>query len=547
MNDPKERRSGVNRRHVLGGVAGIAAGDALRGFDFAQAMEAGTAPVASTTSGKVRGLGYRGVLAFRGVPYGGPASGAGRFLPPTEPAPWTEVRDATHAGPRAWQVSSPQAGTASIFRAPVIGPYFSGGRADMPVITDEAEDENCLVLNVLTPALSGRRPVLVYIHGGGFAQGTGALTLGGDRLVAEHDVVLVGINHRLNALGYTLLASLDPKFADSGNLGQLDLVLALRWVKANIAAFGGDPSNVTVFGESGGGGKISTLLAMPSAKGLFKRAIIESGSMLAVRTREAAEADTRKLLSALNLDSNAAAALAALPARQLIDAAARAGVSFGPVVDGRSVPHQTWQQGAPPEAAGVSLLVGTCKDESSLFAMGDPALFTLDWSILQERVSKSGIPADKADALIAQYRATNPKDSASDIWFRLSSDRGARRNAIRQAEAKLAQSDAVYMYYFAWNTGLEGGKLRAFHTAELPLVMRLVLNPAAEELSKQLAGAWAAFARTGNPNHRGLPQWDRYSSSARATLVFDAGASRAVQNPAQAELALLAPYTGALL
>ena len=228
------------------------------------------------------------------------------------------MRDATRAGPRAWQVSSPQSGTLSIFRAPVIGSYFSGGREDMPGITDEAEDENCLVLNVLTPALQGRRPVLVYIHGGGFAQGTGALTLGGDRFVAENDAVLVGLNHRLNALGYSYLASLDPKFADSGNLGQLDLVLALRWVQSNIAAFGGDSSNVTIFGESGGGGKVSTLLAMPSAKGLFKRAIIESGSTLSVRTREAAESDTQKLLALLNLGRDAAAGLAALPARQLI-------------------------------------------------------------------------------------------------------------------------------------------------------------------------------------------------------------------------------------
>ena len=195
----------------------------------------------------------------------------------------------------------------------------------------------------------------------------------------------------------------------------------------------------------------------------------------------------------------------------------------------------------------MPLLVGNCKDESTLFAMSDQALFTLDWIGLREREIKAGIPADKVDELIAKYRTSNPEDSPSDLYFRISSDRGARRNAIRQAEAKLAQQDAVYMYYFAWNTGLENGKLRAFHTAELPLAMRLVLDPAAEELSKQIAGAWAAFARNGNPSHRGLPQWERYSTAKRATMIFDAGKTRVAENPAREELALLAPYSGALL
>ena len=324
---------------MLATFAGLAAADALRGFSLAQARE--SSPVASTEYGKVRGVEYRSVLAFRGVPYGGPTVGAGRFMPPSKAKAWSDVRDAVKAGPRAIQAGNPAFGNASIFSSPTIGPYFSGGRKDAVEITTEAEDENCLVLNVLTPSLTGKRPVLVYIHGGGFAQGTGALTLLSDRFVIENDVVLVGLNHRLNVLGYTYLAALDPKFADSGNVGQLDLVLALQWVQANIGGFGGDPANVTIFGESGGGGKVSTLMAMPAAKGLFRRAIIESGSSLSVRTAEAAAQDTEKMLAALGLGAAQTSQLANLPAQQLIDAGRKAGARFGPVVDGRSVPHQT--------------------------------------------------------------------------------------------------------------------------------------------------------------------------------------------------------------
>jgi para-nitrobenzyl esterase len=496
-------------------------------------------PIASTMSGRVRGIQASKVLSFRGIPYGGSCAGAHRFMPPTAPIPWRGIRDAVKAGPRAVQGSN-----GTIFTSPLIGEYFSGGRPDAAKITAEPDSENCLVLNVLTTALNGKRPVMVYIHGGGFTEESGALTLISDRFVAEQDVVLVGINHRLGCFGYTYLGALDPAYADSGNIGQLDLIAALKWVRNNIASFGGDPKNVTLFGESGGGAKISALLAMPGAKGLFQRAIIESGSFRSVRTLETASEDANRLLKKLGLNASQLGQLQTMPAGQLLSAyRAVAKILDGPVIDHRSLNAQTWKQGAPPEANGVSLLIGCCKDETTLFSLQDSELFSLDWPGLKEREIKSGIPAESVDAILDKYRQDYPSDSPTDVYFRMATDKGFRSNAIAQAEAKLAQqSDTVHMYYFAWDTGLGHGKLRAFHTAELPLAMRLVADPAAEELSRQISGAWASFARTSDPNHSGLPHWEKYSLENRATLVFDAGRTALIYRPAQEELALLAPF-----
>ncbi|HWB32107.1 MAG TPA: carboxylesterase family protein [Acidobacteriaceae bacterium] len=528
----------LDRRAFLAALTGVTLSAIGRGVETVAAAQG---PVAETRTGRVRGV-QGSVISFRGVPYGGLVEGPARFLPPAPAKPWTGIRDAVTPGPRAMQLPDKTLGGQNIFTSPILGPYFSGGRSDA-ASTVEPQSENCLVLNVLTPGLRGKLPVMVYIHGGGFTQGSAALTLISDRFVDEEQIVLVGINHRLNAFGYTYLGDLDPRYADSGNAGQLDLIAALTWVRDNIAAFGGDPANVTVFGESGGGAKISCLLAMPSAKGLFHRAIIESGSARSVRTKEEAAQDATRMLAALGLDRSQLAQLQTIPAASLLTAARRA----GPVVDGRSVPHQTWAGGAPPESKGVPLLVGNCKDEATLFSISDPELFSLDWTTLRAREIKAGIPDDKADALIGQYRTDYPHDSASDIYFRIAADRGARRNAIAQAEGKLRLGDDVYMYNFAWDTPVQGGKFRAFHTSELPLAMRLVNYPKSDGLSRQVAGAWAGFARSGNPNHSGLPRWEKYSTARRSTMVFDLNRTALVDHPAQAELALLEPYSSAML
>lgn len=537
MKQVESKFGRFNRRSLLKGIAGMGAVQAVGSFPLARAAAAVSHdPVASTECGKIRGVAANNVLSFRGVPYGGPTEGAGRFMPPVSPVPWTGTRDAVQAGPRAMQLPDKSfGGGANIYTSPVLGPYFSGGRKDAD-ITIEKDSENCLVLNVLTPALRGTRPVMIYIHGGGFAQGSGALTLLADRFVAEENVVLVGVNHRLNVFGYTYLGAFGEKYADSGNVGQLDLVLALKWVKKNIANFGGDPANVTIFGESGGGAKISCLMAMPEAKGLFHRAIIESGSARTVRTKEEAEGDTNKMLETLGLTATQVGELQTISADKMLNASRHS----LPLVDGRSVPHQTWAPTAPPEAAGIPLLVGCDKEEARVFSIGDPALYSLDWDTLKERELKAGVPADKVDALIAKYRELHPQETASDIYFMIAADRGARTNAIAQAELKLQQASGdVYMYNFAWATPIYGGKLKSFHTSELPLAMRLVLNPEAEGLSKQVAGAWAAFARVGNPNRPGLPHWEKYSLERRATIVFDADNTKLVLDPEHEELAML--------
>jgi para-nitrobenzyl esterase len=308
----------ISRRSYL-----LASMAAVPGTQLARA--AGTSLSAETATGKVRGFSVNGVAIFKGIPYGGPTEGSSRFLPPSKPAKWSGERDCTTNGPRCVQ------GPANLFRDPVIGEYFGGGRPDRIELSTQTDNENCLNLNVLTPSLRGKRPVMVYIHGGGFAQGSDVLTVFGDRHVRERDVVLVGINHRINVFGYTYLGGLSDKYA-VGNPGQLDLIASLEWVRDNISNFGGDPANVTIFGESGGGGKISALMAMPAAKGLFHKAIIESGSQLSVGSADTANAKVKALLGKLGLSKPEE--LQNVPAAELFKAAAgpEAG-GAGPVID----------------------------------------------------------------------------------------------------------------------------------------------------------------------------------------------------------------------
>lgn len=498
----------------------------LTGFPAILIARAAAAPVtAETRYGRVRGASVKGLAVFRGIPYGGPTEGTARFLPPTKPATWSGVRDATVTGPRCVQ------GPGNIFLDPLIGEYFGGGRPDRVQLAQQTDSENCLVLNVSTPGLRGKRPVMVYIHGGGFSSGSSMLTLFGDGLPREQDIVVVGVNHRLNVFGYTYLGGISEKYA-VGNPGQLDLIAALEWVRDNIANFGGDPANVTIFGESGGGAKVSTLMAMPAAKGLFHKAAVQSGSMLRAGHADSATAKAREMLANLGLSGKQVDELQKVPAGELLKAGGGRGLmGAGPVVDGHSIPHQTWDPAAPDESAGIPMIIGNCKDESTLFSLRNEELFKLDDAGLRAALVKAKIPQSKVDPLLALYRRDHPKENPTDLYFRISADRGARRNAARQAELHLEQGKAnVYVYYFQWDTPLAGGRIRAFHTADLPLTMRLVRYPESEGLSKQLSGAWAAFARNGSPNQKGLA-WPAYTTSQRATMMFDADGSEAVNDP----------------
>jgi len=520
-------------------------------LNLARAAASADSPVAETIYGKIRGVQVNDVSMFAGVPYGATTKGAGRFMPPSKPEKWAGVRDATTPGPRAMQTAGPLGPPTGNPVGDAIDFYFTGGGANSFEIANTKMGEDCLVLNVATGSLQGKRPVMVFIHGGGFASGDGILALSADKWIREEDIVVVGVNHRLNTFGYTFLGGISEKYADSENVGQLDLIAALEWVRDNIESFGGDPQNVTIFGQSGGGAKISTLLAMPKATGLFHKAIVESGSMLSVATPEEATAHAKALLAALGLNEGQVDELQKIPADTLLAVKLpttgtppnASAMGARPVVDGRNILRQTWTPNAPKTASGVSMIIGNCKDESTTFGLGDPALFSLDEAGLREREIKAGIPESEVDKLLALYHRDYPSDTPSDLYFRISSDRGARRHVINQADRKLAGGAGnVFVYNFAWNTPVLDGKLRAFHTAELPLVYRRVAYPESEALSRQFGGAWAAFARTGDPNHSEMPDWAPYNASDRPTMIFDVGNTRLVNNPSKKMLEILEKY-----
>jgi para-nitrobenzyl esterase len=485
-----------------------------------------TAPIVATKYGKVRGATNAGVFTFKGIYYGASPEGSGRFQPPSPPQPWKETASAQNFGDLAPQILSTAAGGSDIRQA--MGDIFGPGKVS----------ENCLVLNVWTPSLEHRRrPVMVWLHGGGYTGGSdGSPTYDGTNLAHKQGVVVVGINHRLNVFGYLYLGGISTKYADSGNVGMLDCVLALEWVRDNIASFGGDPENVTIFGESGGGGKVSVLMAMPPAKDLFHKAIVESGSTLRVSTPDEADAAARKYLAQLKISPDRVDDLQKVPMEQMLDAlksmAGPNSIRLGPVVDGRSLPRQPFDPDAPAQSANIPMLIGTNGTESSLLlGMGDASLFSLDDATMRAKLKTYLHLTDdaKLDDLIAIYKKDRPGATPSDLYFAITTDRMMRMNAITQAERKIAQGAApAYMYIFNWRTPILDGRLRSPHGIELAFVFdntdkTASLNGSAPDvapLAAKVSAAWAAFARTGNPSTPGLP-WPAYDTKNRATMVFN--------------------------
>jgi para-nitrobenzyl esterase len=424
--------------------------------------------------------------------------------------------------------------------------------------------EDCLVLNVWTPSLHGpdKRPVMVWLHPGSFGLGSsGAPVNDGTNLAAKHGVVVVGLNHRLNAFGHLFLGEMGgEKYADSGNVGMLDIVLALRWVHDNIGQFGGDPANVTIFGESGGGGKVSTLMAMPPAKGLFHKAIVESWSPLRMSSRHDADQAAREFLEQLHVKFSRVDDLLTIPVSQII-AAVHARPYFTPVVDGRSLPRHPFDPDAPALTADVPMLIGTNRDETRVYGLGEPrgvdlseevvrarlkAYLHLDdskWDMLTRLEGYLHLDDSKCEALIAAYRKDRPNATPSDIYFAVTTDRDFRMDAITQAERKAAQHAApAYMYLFAWPTPVLGGKLKAAHTLEMPFVFDNIDKvsgwignaPELQPLADKVSSAWVAFARTGNPDHAGLPHWPAYDNKTRATMILN-NECKVVNDPGKEE------------
>jgi len=457
---------------------------------------------ATVAAGQLRGDEKDGIAQFKGVPYAAPPVGPNRFRPPRPLTPWDGVRDALEYGP-----SCPQ----SVQRPP-------GWSAE------DAMSEDCLYLNVWTPGIgAGGRPVMVWIHGGGYSIGSGSWPLyDGASLARRGDAVVVTVNHRLGALGYLYLGELaGEEFATSGNNGNLDLVAVLEWVRDNIGAFGGDPSNVTIFGESGGGAKVSCLLAMPSARGLFHRAAIQSGPGLRVTLPDAATGSARNLLEVLGIDEKNLEELWSLPAERFVSAtqemgpAAGLGGGIGPVLDETVVPMHPGEALRDGTAADVPVLIGCNRDEG---AGGLPA--ELDESGLRERLAAYG--NEHVDDILSTYKGLFPEASPVDILSWAITDASMRSGSIRLAEAKLkGTTSPVFMYFFTYE--MAG---RAGHGYEIAFVFDNVREPIAHpsaartRLAEQMSDAWLAFARDGEPGHSGLPKWAAYTVPDRATMVF---------------------------
>ena len=482
------------------------------GFLFPTARAAATdTAIAETSTGKIRGVTDDGVKIFKGIPYGGKTAGAHRFMPPVKPAQWAGVRDAFTFGP-----SAPQA------------------RHSRP------ESEECLVLNVYTPSFSpGKRPVMVWLHGGGFSSGSGSEPiLDGTNLARLGDVVVVTINHRLNVLGSTFLRAFHPDFAASGCVGMLDIVASLEWVRDNIERFGGDSGSVTIFGQSGGGRKVATLMSMPSAKGLFHRAIIESGALLRLTTEEDATRRSQLLLDELGLTPKQFRELQSVPVDRLLaaDAAVAKKITLrepgmtpnSPVVDGKFLPAHPWDPRAPALSASIPLVIGWARTEETFYELPTPENLSMDENALTQRV-RARLGMDPSP-VIAAFREANPGATPWDLYILIATDHPRAAYAREMAKRKsIAGGAPVFLYRFDWETPEGGGHMRSPHTVEIPFVFSNIQiagpliskSKEAYALSERVRSVWTQFATKGDPNVLGLPKWPPYSAGTRETMIFN--------------------------
>ena len=489
-----------------------------------------TAPVAATNSGSVRGFINEGVFVFKGIPYGDDTA-LHRFQPPTRPVPWVGVRDAVAFGPQAPQATPsqvPRAGRGMFSPLDEISPVNS---------------EDCLHLNVWTPGLrdNGRRPVMVYLHGGGYSNSSSnGPVYDGVRLVKRGDVVVVTLNHRLNLFGYLYLAQIGGStFADSGNVGQLDLILALEWVRDNIGEFGGDPRNVMIFGQSGGGAKCATLMAMPRARSLFHRVATMSGQQLTATTPEHATATAQTVLAALGVNQKSLGDLRdplKFPMEKLV-AASRVGTYYGPVHDGRALPRDPFSPEAPLLSSRIPMMLGSTHDETRiLVGSGNSSLFALSWAEVPSRLEefRPFLGTLKTETIVALYRQWYPAYSPTDVFFSATTAFRSWHGLVLESERRAAQPGLkgpgpTWVYEFDWKSPVDGGKWGATHGLDIPFAFDTVQSarsmtgssPEAQALASQMSDTFIAFARNGDPNNSAIPKWPRFDLTSRATLCWD--------------------------
>ena len=479
-----------------------------------------------TTSGMVGGYTDDGVHIYKGIPY----AEAERFMPPVTPEPWEGIRSSRAYGP-----TCPQGKRTG---------WYSDEQAFAFDWDDGFQDENCLRVNIWTQGINNgkKRPVMVWLHGGGYSAGSGQElpAYDGKSLCKTGDVVVVSLNHRLNILGFLDLSAYGDKYAKSGNIGLLDIIAALQWVKDNISAFGGDPSNVTIFGQSGGGGKVSTLLAMPSAAGLFHKAIVQSGSMLQTMTTKYSRRIGAIVVEELGIKASNIDDIRNVPYQQLLEAgnkavervrmeAEREGFStfiFGwaPTVDGDILPTQPFDTQAPAISKDIPMLIGSTLHEF-LGSAYNPALKNITIDEAKSELEKRF--GARTNEFIKVFGSVFPNFKPVDL---LDVDLIFRPGVVKQATLKAAQQGApVYMYMFAWESPVLNGKFRSTHCMELPFVFNNISrcrymtgdSEDAYTLADLMSSAWINFARTGDPNADGLPEWKPYIPEEGATMFFD--------------------------
>jgi para-nitrobenzyl esterase len=478
--------------------------------EFAAGESGGPSPVVATRYGPVRGFLDRGVHVFRGIRYGAD-TGLRRFMPPLPPEPWENVVDAFEYGPAAPQDR-----------------------------TSETCSEDCLFLNVWTPASGDgrKRPVMLYIHGGAYSHGSGSSPLYDGGVLARHgDVVVVTVNHRLNAFGYLYLRRFgDADWADSGNSGQLDLVLALEWVRENIAAFGGDPDRVLAFGQSGGGAKVATMMAMPAAAGLFQRAASMSGQQVTVSGPANATRRTHAFLDKIGVAPKDAGRLSGLPVDTLLQGLEApdpvlgyGSLYFGPVLDMRSLLRHPFYPDAAPQSKDLPMIIGNTHDETHAFLRG-PQYQNLDWRDLPELLIPNMRVDIRPEYVVAQYRKLYPHYSPTQVFFAATTAARSWRAAIIEAEERAKQDGAnTFVYQLDFASPLHP-ELGAPHAFDIPLVFGNLgaegsitgTGHEATAVSGMMREAFVAFARDGKPNSARLPAWKPYTLAKRETMVIDA-------------------------